>query len=228
MAKQPEIDVTDTLRQCEMPFSFEDHGIIRKKDGTTIDNVFILKDAIRRRLTQIDRFWTTGDPDMLGIQNDVVVMRGRLTFLGAQRTAVGTGKINSTKWADGKKIEIEGFELAREVSKAVKAGSSDLLPRLATEWNIGSYLRQMPKDIKSDADLKKWLDTQVKAWEQRYHWASNGKGSLFWHLIKAYGLTWDIVKKELEPGRDINGLRDIGLTDTQAFVRLEEIKRAHS
>jgi hypothetical protein len=230
MPPTKEIDITDSLRQCEKPFAFDEHGIIYKKSKpdakeTTpeIDNIFILKDAIRRRLTQTDPHWTTGTQDLMGIQGDVVIMRGALTFLGGQRTAVGTGKIQSTRY--GKPID--GYELAREVSKAMKSASSDLIPRLATEWNIGSYLRQLPKTITTESAFKGWLDGQVKAWEQRYHWAGNGKGSLFWHLIKAYGLTWEIVQKELEPGRMISGLREISLSDMQAFVRLEEIKREH-
>lgn len=217
----PQIDIDKIMQACEKPFAFDEHGFIRKKDSTDIDSIYILKDAVRRRLMQIDSHWTTGAPELMGIQDDVVVMRGAMTFLGAQRTALGTGKIQSVNY--GKPVE--GFALAREVSKAMKTAVSDLLPRLATEWNIGAYLRQMPKTITTDATFKMWLETQVKAWEGRYHWASNGKGQLFWQLIKAHGLTWEIVKKELEPGRELSGLRDIGLTDIQAFVRLEEIKR---
>ena len=216
MATTPTTDITDLLRQCEKPFTFEEHGIIRKKDGKTIDNIFILKDAIRRRLTQIDRHWTTSTPQLMGIQGDVVAMTGALTFLGAQRTAIGTGKIQSILYDK----PVEGFALAREVSKAIKSAGSDLLPRLATEWNIGSYLRQIPKTITEDSAFKTWLDGQEKVWEQRYHWASNGKGALFWHLVKSLGLTWDVVKVELEPGRTLNGLRDISLSDVEAFARL--------
>lgn len=210
------IDINDLLRQCEKPFAFDEHGIIRKKDSEAIDSVFILKDAIRRRLTQIDSRWSTGTADLMGIQGDVVIMSGMMTFLGAQRTAVGTGKIQSTNY--GKPVE--GFALAREVSKAMKTAASDLLPRLATEWNIGSYLRQLPKSVTTDAEFKAWLVGQERLWETRYHWASNGKGALFWHLIKTTGLTWDLVKVELEPGRVLSGLRDITLSDVDAFTRL--------
>jgi hypothetical protein len=221
----PTSDITDLLRQCERPFPFEDHGIIFKKDGTTIDSVYLLKDAIRRRLSQIDPQWTTSAPQLMGIQGDVVAMTGALTFLGAMRTAIGTGKITSSRVFDSKRTEIEGYELAREVSKAIKSAVSDLLPRLATEWNIGSYLRQIPKTVKTEAGFKSWLGTQVAAWEQRYttHWAMNGKGTLFGALIKAHGLTWDTVKVQLEPGRTLTGLRDISLSDVDAFARLTVI-----
>jgi hypothetical protein len=220
------IDINDLLRQCEKPFTFEEHGIIKKKDGN-IDSVYLLKDAVRRRMSQIDPHWTTGVPQLMGIQGDVVAMTGAMTFLGGQRAAIGTGKITSSKRDDKQntRVEIEGYELAREVSKAMKSAVSDLLPRLATEWNIGAYLRQMPRAIKTEAEFKGWLAGQMAAWEQRYttHWASNGKGQLFWQLIKAYGLTWDIVKKELEPGRELAGLREISLSDVEAFTRLVAI-----
>lgn len=219
----PTIDINDLMRQAEKPFSFEEHGIIKKKDGN-IDSVYLLKDAIRRRLSQIDPHWTTSAPQLMGIQGDVVAMTGALTFLGAMRTAIGTGKITSSKWDDkqNKRVDIEGYELAREVSKAMKSAVSDLLPRLATEWNIGGYLRQMDRKIKTEAEFKGWLTGQMSAWEQRYatHWANNGKGALFGALIKAHGLTWDVVKVELEPGRTLSGLRDITLSDVDAFTRL--------
>lgn len=218
----PTIDTNDLLRQCEKPFAFEEHGIIKKKDGN-IDSVYLLKDAVRRRLSQIDPHWTTGTPQLMGIQGDVVAMTGALIFVGAQRTAIGTGKITSTKQQDGKRVDVEGYELAREVSKAIKAATSDLLPRLATEWNIGGYLRQMPRTIKSETEFKAWLAGQDRLWEGRYHWAGNGKGALFWALIKSHGLTWDTVKVTLEPGRILSGLRDINLTDVEAFTRLVAI-----
>lgn len=162
------VDYLATLQQLEKPFAFEDHGIIRKKDQT-IDNVYLLKEAIRRRMSLIDPQWSTGAPELVGIQGDVVVMRGTLTLLGATRTAMGTGKITRTRQYDNKRVEIEGYELAREESKAIKAAVSDLLPRLATEWNIGSYLRSMPKTIKTDADLKQWLSNQMDSWRKRYN-----------------------------------------------------------
>jgi hypothetical protein len=226
----PQIDTDKLLQACERPFAYEEHAYIKKKDSEDIESVYILKDAIRRRLMQIDPHWTTGAPDLMGIQGDVVIMRGVMTFLGAQRTAVGTGKITRTRWdkKQNKRVEIEGYDLAREESKAMKTAVSDLLPRLATEWNIGGYLRQMPRNITTEATFKMWLETQVKAWEGRYHWASNGKGQLFWQLIKAHGLTWEIVKKELEPGRELSGLRDIGLTDVEAFTRLVGISLEHA
>lgn len=216
-------DINELLRQCEKPFAFDEHGMIMKKDGTTIDSVYLLKDAIRRRMTQIDPHWTTSAPQLMGIQGDVVAMTGSLTFLGAMRSAIGTGKITSSKTFDGKRTEIEGYELAREISKAMKSAVSDLLPRLATEWNIGGYLRHFPlKTIKTEAGFKSWLGQQMAVWEQRYttHWAMNGKGTLFGALIKAHGLTWETVKAELEPGRTLTGLRDISLSDVEAFTRL--------
>lgn len=220
----PQIDIDKIMQACEKPFAYEEHGFI-KKDTGDIDSVYILKDAIRRRLMQIDPHWTTSTPQMMGIQNDVVAMTGALTFLGAQRSAIGTGKIQTTRWdkKQNKRVDVEGYDLTREVSKAIKGAGSDLLPRLATEWNVGSYLRQMPRTITTEATFKVWLESQFKSWEQRYHWASNGKGELFWHLIKAQGLTWDLVKVELEPGRTLSGLRDISLNDVEAFSRLTVI-----
>jgi hypothetical protein len=154
-----QFDYDKIMQACEKPFAFEEHGFIKKKDSNDIDSIYILKDAIRRRLMLIDPHWTTGTPALMGIQGDVVAMTGTLTFLGAQRSAIGTGKIQSTNY--GKPVE--GFALAREVSKAIKSAGSDTLPRLATEWNIGSYLRQLPKTITTEATFKAWLENQVKA-----------------------------------------------------------------
>jgi len=225
MATPSTPDIDALLRACEKPFSFDEHGIIHKKDGS-IDSVYLLKDAIRRRMTQIDPHWTTSAAQLMGIQGNVVAMTGALTFLGAQRTAIGTGKITTTKTVDNKRVELEGYELDREISKAMKGAVSDLLPRLATEWNIGGYLRQLPlKVIKTEAGFKSWLTVQMAAWEARYttHWAANGKGALFGSLSKALGLTWDVVKVELEPGRTLSRLSDISLTDVDAFARLMAI-----
>lgn len=229
MPQIPTFDPMEAMQACEKPFAFDEHAFIKKKGTEEIDSVYIAKDALRRRLTLIDPRWSSHQPELIGIHNNVVEKRGSMTFLGVTRSAVGTGIIQATKTWNNKTVPLEGYELDRQVSKALKTAASDLLPRLCLEWNIGTYLRPFPKDtVKTEAQFRTWLDERLKVWEQRYagmrHWAANGKGTLFQALVKEYGLSWETVRTQLEPGRTLTGLRDITLTDVQAIARLGELK----
>lgn len=225
-----EFDPIEAMKACEKPFSFEEHGFIKKNNSEIIESVYILKDAIRRRLWSIDAKYQTLPPEMLHIQGNVITMGGTMIFLGASRTSVGTGIIQTTKrdYDNNRTVELEGYELDRQIAKTIKTANTDLIARLALEWNIGSYLRPLPKTVKKEEDFRKFLEGKVQIWEARYagmgHWAANGKGTLFNALVKEYGLSWNTVRAKLEPGRTLNTLRDITLTDVQAMMRLAEIK----
>jgi hypothetical protein len=140
------------FEQYERPFKPEEHGFVN-------NNVYILKPALRRRLTQIDPKWRTSDPEIMATAGDVVLMRGCLILEGASRTAVGTGIIISTKKNDktGEHEPLPPFEYARNLAKAYKTAASDLLPRLCMEYNIGAYLKSMPKTVRDMESLTKWL-----------------------------------------------------------------------
>lgn len=235
MATTQHFDALDALQACEKPFLFEEHGFIMKdgKNGKQeIDSVYIRKDALRRRLTMIDHRWQTMPPELMSIEGNVITMRGSMIFLGTTRTGIGTGIIQTTKYdrTSKSKIPIEGYELDRQIAKTMKTANTDLLPRLCIEWNIGSYLRPVPKTIVTADDFRTWLESKVKEWEHIYtaqrHWAANGKGTLFNAMVKEYGLSWNTVRAQLEPGRVLNSLRDITLTDVQAFARLADLRTA--
>lgn len=232
MVQVPQFDPLEALQACEKPFLFEEHGFIMKdvKDGEEIDSVYIRKDALRRRLTLIDHKWQTLPPELMGIEGNVITMRGTMLFLGSTRTGVGTGIIQTTKYdrVSKSRVPVEGYELDRQIAKTMKTATTDLLPRLCIEWNIGSYLRPLPKNVKTQSAFRFWLEGKVKEWEQLYasqrHWAANGKGTLFNAMVREYGLSWNTVRAQLEPGRVLINLRDISLSDVQAFARLAEIR----
>lgn len=153
------------------PFLPEEHGFVGGDDENS-GNAYILKSALRRRLTEIDKKWRLGTPQLMAVDADLVVMTGELIVEGASRCAVGTGKIATTKNvkdSNGRNVKdtktgqtvtepLSLFELTREKNKAYKSAASDLLPRLCLEYNIGAYLKEMPKTIRTRAALVKWLD----------------------------------------------------------------------
>lgn len=204
----------DKSRLLETPFLSEEHGFLQ-------GNPYILKDAIRQRLSKADPHWTNTKPSLEAITNDVVLMTGGLTLFGDTRYGMGTGVIISTKKdpKTGEVHPVEPYQLARETAKAMKTAQSDLLPRCALEFGVGAYLKNKPKDV-TQANFEGWL----KSIGAKYHWANNGGGERFKNQAKSLNLSWtDHVAEKLEPGRVLTGLTDIHLTEEQAIDRLSRI-----
>lgn len=204
----------DKQRILEQPFLLEEHGFNQ-------NNPYILKDAIRHRLSKVDPHWTNTPAQLVTITNDCVMMTGGLTLFGDTRFDVGTGLIISTKKDSktGEVFPVEPFQLARETSKAIKSATSDLLPRCAGQWGVGNYLKNKPKDV-TQGNFADWL----KLISAKYHWSNNGGGERFIAHAKSLNLNWvDDVAGKLEPGRTLERLTDIHLTEQQAIQRLNEI-----
>jgi hypothetical protein len=204
------------MHLCEKPFALDEHDFVWKDDKKSNGTPYIKKDAIRRRLNQLDPHWRSTPPEVQSITGDVVIMRGGLTLLGDTRYAIGTSIIQTErKGKDGKPpTPIVGYDLAREIAKAHKAAQSDLLPRCALEWNICTYLRGgRVKTVINFTALDSYLKQLMTEWDARQHWAANGKGEAFKALIKALGISWEMtIKTQLEPGRTLTGLSDITLS----------------
>lgn len=204
----------DKQRILEQPFLLEEHGFLQ-------GNPYILKDAIRHRLSKVDPHWTNTKPSLEAITNDVVLMTGGLTLFNDTRYGMGTGLIISAKKdpKTGELHPVEPYQLARETAKAMKTAQSDLLPRCALEFGIGSYLKNKPKDV-AQANFEGWL----KSIMAKYHWANNGGGERFKAHAVSLNLSWlDHVAERLEPGRMLERLTDIHLTEQQAIERLNDI-----
>jgi hypothetical protein len=208
---------------CEKPFALDEHDFIWKNDAKTSGTPFIKKDAIRRRLSQLDAHWKSTPPEVQCITGDVVIMRGGLTLQGDTRFAIGTGIVQTERRGkDGKPpTPITGYDLAREIAKAHKTAQSDLLPRCAAEWNIGWYMRDSrAKGIANAAALDKYLKQIAAEGDMRQHWAVNGKGDAFKAISTALGIRWEVIKTQLEPGRTLTGLSDITLSFDDAVKAL--------
>lgn len=200
----------DQIRQLEKPFALDEHAFVSS-------NVFIKKSAIRHRLHQIDPAWSMTEPDIVTVINDVITLRAGLTINGVTRFAVGTGLINRyTK--DG--VERSPGDIMRETAKAMKTADSDLLPRCASKFGVGDYLRNMTKadrdSVRDMNSLKKFLDGQIAP-----HWAHNGGGQRINEKIKLLNLKWDQVAGEIEPGKKLTRLSDTTLTEKEFAQRLD-------
>lgn len=134
----------------EKPFRVEEHGF---KNGQP----YILKSAIRRRLNQVDPGWRLSGVHHVATINDVVLMAGALSVCGASREDVGSGIVQSQKKSGAKTLDVTGYELARETSKAFKTAVSDLLPRCALQFGVGWYMKALPKHVRDEASLAQYL-----------------------------------------------------------------------
>jgi len=152
--RQPTLNPSH-LRQLRAPFAVSEHGFVN-------NNPYIKKSAIRQRLTLVDPAWQLGQPQLVTATDDLVVMSVPLTVLGVTRWGLGTGIIQRTKKvtdADGviRTDPLTGFDLARMIAKAYKTAASDGLPRAAVEFGVGEYLKDVPKSVRNEAALARWL-----------------------------------------------------------------------
>lgn len=190
----------------EKAFDLDEHDFT---DG----KVYIRKSAIRRRLFRVDPAWSLGAPEFVMMAGeDVAVMRGALTICGVTRHGLGTGRID--RKAGGK--DLEGVSLNNQIIKAFKAAASDILTRAALEFNVGAYLKDKPRDVK-EANFAAWL---AKLPASKIHWAANGGKARVTALMTEFGLTWERVSAEVEPGRKLAGLGETSLTEIQFVARM--------
>jgi hypothetical protein len=141
----------------EAPFALDEHAFVS-------NNPYIKKSAIRNRLNVVDSGWRSSPPQLVAVSGDVVVMSGSLTLCGVTRCAVGTGIIQRTKKDDNDKvIPLSDYEIARNTAKAFKTAESDLLPRCALQFGIGTYLKDMPPRTVRDTGTLKALLAKLNA-----------------------------------------------------------------
>lgn len=232
----------EQIQELEKPFRLEEH---RFKGKTP----YIMKDAIRHRLDKVVPGWSMTAPEFVMEMNDVIVFRGGMTICGDTRWATGTGTIQRyLKDKDTHEfIEQNPEAIARETVKAVKTADSDLLPRCASKWGIGDYLRNMTAAERGQVSdmngLKKFLDglnkpkpaastgtpstpaTQPTP-QQSVHWATNGGGQRINTKIKTLKLDPQYVLDHAEPGRKLTKLSDTTFTEEQFSARLDELALA--
>lgn len=195
----------------EAPFAIEEHDW---KDG----QIYLRKDAIRRRLTAADPGWQLSPPQIVSVHDDVVIMSAALTIAGISRAGIGTGIIQHAK-IDAKTGEFSRGVEANLLAKAYKAAASDCLPRAAAEFNVGWYLRGLSDQakgwVKSKDGLQKYLASLHK------HWALNGGGRRFVEKMERLGLVWPQVAAQLQEGVTLARLSDTGLSEGEALARLD-------
>jgi hypothetical protein len=201
------------ISDLEKPFEVKEHRFLS-------GNPYILKSAIRTRLRQVDPHYTTGAPELLARDGDVVIMLGSLTIGDITHFGVGTGTmIVSTKnETTGEIIPVSPFEAARQMAKAYKQAASDILPRAALEFNCGNYLKDKPKAVKQEG-FEDWL----KKLNMPSHWADNGGVGRMNAEIFKVGLKWEYIKDKMEPGKVLTRLQDTTLTEEAFIARLNVI-----
>lgn len=212
-----------TFALFDKPFALDEHGFVK---GV---GFYILKSALHRRLREIDPRYRTTPPEMMLMDDDMVMMRGGLTILGETRYALGTGKIDRVKWDTDKKMEIPltASEIVRNKLKAVKSAASDLLPRGAQQFGIADYMRDVPKEARTKEEFPKWLAHLHAQWEKSHqppHWALNGGGKRVQTLMTLWDLPWKMVSAQIEDGHTIAKMSETTLSEVEFIARLVLLK----
>ncbi len=130
------------------PFSAHEHGFVNGRP-------YIRKDAIRRRLSQVDPGWQTLAPTVLSTADDTVVLTGALVVCGVVRYDIGTGII--MRFGRDNKSELPPYEISRNNVRAFKTAASDLIPRCAVQFGVGEYLKNVPRNVGDERSLADWL-----------------------------------------------------------------------
>lgn len=144
-----------TLQQDALlrrPFQPAEHGFVNGRP-------YLLKDAIRRRLSQVDPAWSISPPQLVALTDDAVILTAGLVIAGVARYDVGTGLVQRFK-PDGR--ELPPYELARSTARAFKTAASDLLPRCAVQFGLGDYLKAVPRSVADPRSLRDWLLSLAK------------------------------------------------------------------
>lgn len=207
----------------EQPFKPEEHRF----DAS--GNLYVDKAAFRRRFSQVDPGWSQTPPVVVSQTPNTVTLAATITISGSTRSASGVSIIN--RWKKGVdpntkkeiKVEIEGYDLARAEKLAYKSADSDLLPRIAQQFNCGWYLKLSEvKNVKTEAQLKAFL-SKLPGGPSGSHWADNGGRQRVAAFLAKIGLEWAQIKDMIEPGKTLTILNDTMLDETAFLVRLAEI-----
>lgn len=129
------------------PFAAHEHGFVNGRP-------YLRKDAIRRRLSQVDPSWQTLAPTLLSQVDDTIVLTGALVVGGALRYDIGTGIVIRH---GSNKAELPPYEIARNTARAFKTAASDLIPRCAVQFGVGEYLKNVPRNVVDERSLAEWL-----------------------------------------------------------------------
>lgn len=200
----------DKLALLEAPFALNEHGY------NSGGQPFIIKSAIRRRLSKVDSLWGTNAPVLVARDGDVVSVSLGLAICGATRHGLGTGVVlTSTKNGE----VFSGAKAAEMLKKAYKSAASDALARAAMEFNVGMYLKSKPGDIQKP-EFPTWL-----AKLDQPHWASNGGRERIAAWLDGAGLVWQDVNALVEPGRTLTMLNDTTLTEPAFMERLRALRK---
>jgi hypothetical protein len=201
------------LQLLEKPFDLNEHAFLQS-------NVYIKKSAIRHRLHLVDPGWELSAPEVVATMNDVITLRAGLTICGVTRFAVGTGAI--TRY-DKDGVERSPAAITRETVKAIKYADSDLLPRCASKFGVGNYLREMTKAERDSVNNMTGLKSFLDKLNAPQHWALNGGGKRINEKMISLKLKWDYVAEHAEAGRRLSRLSDTTLTELQFAARLDEL-----
>ncbi len=209
------------------PFTPAEHGWVN-------GSPYLLKSAIMRRLSQVDPAWSISQPMVMHQSADIIVLSADLTIAGVTRSGVGTGIIIRTK-TDRKTnttTDVTGYELQKNISKAWKSATSDLLPRAANNFAVGAYLRDAPK-FKTQQEFNDYIADLLH--DSSTGWTRNGGRQRVKNTLDALSLTWAQIASLVEPGRTLGQLSDTNLTESEFIARcaviataLETIKAATS
>lgn len=201
-----------------LPFRLDEHGF----NGS--HNVYLLKSAIRRRLSLVDPGWSLSQPVLVQQTANTVQLSASLTICGSTRSATGVAIINRWKKdAKDNRIEMIDYDLALAQLKAQKNADSDLLPRIAVNgFNVGAYLKvEAIKSVKTPEALKAFLDKLPPP--PGAHWSANGGRERVAAFLKLLNLKWDDIKDLIEPGHALSGLSDTMLDESHFMLRLAEL-----
>jgi hypothetical protein len=209
----------------EAPFRANEHRF----DAS--NNLYLDKEAIRRRLSLVDPHWMQSEPHLASETADLVSLSATITLGGATRSALGVAIVNRWKSIDDKqpdgstkkkRIEIDGYDLARAKRLAYKYADADLLPRIAMQFGVGAYLKEPAvKAIKTEKQLAEFLAKLPPPPDA--HWSLNGGRQRIGDFMKLVHLEWNAVNALVEPGKTLAGLSDTALSEVQFMARLAEL-----
>jgi hypothetical protein len=205
------------IAALERPFLLEEHGF---RDGKTADDgkPYIFREALKRRLDEIDRGWSIEPhPLEMVIVGDVVSIPATLTIKGVKQKNVATAVIQKLS-SDG--TELSAYKLALNTAHAIKTATSGCLQRCLQWFGCALYLKSPAfKGISTRAALKTAIDKLLNP----PHWAV-GEGRLrIADKMKTLSLKWEDVSATLDPDKPLLKLSDTSLTESEISARLDAI-----
>jgi hypothetical protein len=144
----------DDLTILRRPFKPEEHEFNRGL-------VYIKEDAITTRIEEVDPNWSFEILSTMQRGNQVSIT-ARMTINGTTRDGVGMDNVlYMTDKVDPKTGEILERRSHLEANEAEKSAATDALKRCARLFGVGRYLLSMPRSIKEEKALAKWLNQQT-------------------------------------------------------------------